>query len=371
MGDDMQCKLDLSKKYAIALEGGGAKGAYEIGVWKALEEAGVQYEAVSGASVGALNGALMAMKDLQTAEKLWENITFSQVIDVDDTQMKAFFDGCLHWSEWPDFLRDMIDVIQNGGFDTEPLEHMLEEVIDEEKIRKSDVDFFLVTYSLTDQRELDLDAKTLEDGALHDMLLASAFFPAFKQKKLRGKYYTDGGLPNVLPIDSLLSRGYRDIIVIRIYGIGFMKKVEIPEDANIIEIGPTQELCNVLQFDEEYTRRDMQLGYYDGQRFLYGLAGESYYIDRKWSEEKAYGMLCMICRAQAKKSDAVLTLREINEKILPKLAKKMKAKGNYYDLWIKWMESQAKHFDISPFAIYTEDTLWQAILQKQIESETK
>ena len=49
----MQLKLDTSKTYAIALEGGGAKGAYEIGAWKALEEAGIKYNAVSGTSVGA------------------------------------------------------------------------------------------------------------------------------------------------------------------------------------------------------------------------------------------------------------------------------------------------------------------------------
>ena len=42
----MQLKLDTSKTYAIALEGGGAKGAYEIGAWKALEEAGIKYNAV-------------------------------------------------------------------------------------------------------------------------------------------------------------------------------------------------------------------------------------------------------------------------------------------------------------------------------------
>ena len=88
----MEIKLDLSKEYAIALEGGGAKGAYEIGVWQAFEEVGVKYCAVSGSSVGALNGALMAMRDLDKAVHLWENLTFSQIIDVDDVQMKAFFD---------------------------------------------------------------------------------------------------------------------------------------------------------------------------------------------------------------------------------------------------------------------------------------
>ena len=42
----MELKFDTEKEYAVVLEGGGAKGAYEIGVWKALEEAGVKYNAV-------------------------------------------------------------------------------------------------------------------------------------------------------------------------------------------------------------------------------------------------------------------------------------------------------------------------------------
>ena len=50
----MELKIDNSKIYAVALEGGGAKGAYEIGVWKALSEAGIKYNAVSGTSVGSM-----------------------------------------------------------------------------------------------------------------------------------------------------------------------------------------------------------------------------------------------------------------------------------------------------------------------------
>ena len=68
----MELQFDTSKVYAIALEGGGAKGAYEAGVWKALEEAGVKYNAVAGTSVGALNGAMMASRDLETALHLWD-----------------------------------------------------------------------------------------------------------------------------------------------------------------------------------------------------------------------------------------------------------------------------------------------------------
>ena len=67
----MELKLDTSKIYAIALEGGGARGAWQVGAWRALEEAGVRYNAVSGTSVGAINGALMAMRDLKQAEQIW------------------------------------------------------------------------------------------------------------------------------------------------------------------------------------------------------------------------------------------------------------------------------------------------------------
>lgn len=361
----MQLQIDVSQKYAIALGGGGAKGAYQIGAWRALQEAGVQYEAVAGVSVGALNGALMAMRDLETAEKIWKNIKFSQIIDVNDTQMKAFFDGELHGKEWLDFLRNMADVIRQGGFDAKPLEDLLINVVQEEKIRQSDVDFFLTTYSLSDHREIDLDVKTLPDGVLHDMLLASAFFPVFRQKKIGGKYYTDGGITNLVPLENLLVRGYRHIIILHISHVGFEKKVQIPKDADMIQITPKEKLSSVLQFDGISAQRDMQLGYFDAKRALYGLVGETYYITRTWSEERAYGMLCTWLRKEASQYGKELPLRTINEQMLPQIAKKYHVETTYYDLWLHIIEDQARILGISPFAIYTEDSLLQEVLQKK------
>ena len=57
----MEPVLDLTKEYGIVLDGGGARGAYQIGAWKALKEAGVKINAVAGTSVGALNGALICI----------------------------------------------------------------------------------------------------------------------------------------------------------------------------------------------------------------------------------------------------------------------------------------------------------------------
>ena len=131
----MELKFDTSKIYAVALEGGGAKGAYEAGVWKALEEAGVNYNAVAGTSVGALNGAMMASRDLETALHLWENVKFSQVFDADDEQMKKIYDGDLEGLDIKGLLKDVVGIVKDGGLDIEPLRQMMKENVHEEKIR--------------------------------------------------------------------------------------------------------------------------------------------------------------------------------------------------------------------------------------------
>ncbi|WP_458408467.1 patatin-like phospholipase family protein [Anaerotignum sp.] len=357
----MELNFDTSKTYAIALEGGGAKGAYEAGVWKALEEAGVKYHAVAGTSVGALNGAMMASRDLKTALNLWENIRFSQVFDADDEQMKKIYDREWDGLDVKGLLKDFVGYVKDGGLDIEPLRLMMMEYIDEERVRQSDVDFFFITYSLTDKKEVEIDAHELEEGKLIDMLLASAYVPVFQRKKLDGKDYVDGSVQNIVPIDSLLKRGYQDIIMIRIYGLGFEKKTQIPEDANIITIAPKEKLGGILQFDSESTKRDMTLGYYDGLRMLYGLTGEKYYIDRQWNEMQAYLALKALMERMTEEE---LSLREVNEKLLPRFARKLKVKeGNYYDILMSFLEQQAEMAGITPFKVRTEAELLLELME--------
>ena len=68
-------------KRAIVLSGGGSKGAYQIGVWKALKKMHIDYDIVTGTSVGALNAALMIQKNYYRAVWLWHNLDFSIVFD--------------------------------------------------------------------------------------------------------------------------------------------------------------------------------------------------------------------------------------------------------------------------------------------------
>ena len=70
------------KKVGLVLCGWGGKGAYQIGVWKALKEAGIKPAAISGTSVGALNGAMMILDDYAAAEHIWQNIKTDDVLSL-------------------------------------------------------------------------------------------------------------------------------------------------------------------------------------------------------------------------------------------------------------------------------------------------
>ena len=69
--------------YGLVLGGGGAKGAYQIGVWKALNELEIEVGYVCGTSVGALNGAFFAQKEYDIAHQMWSELGMDHVFNAD------------------------------------------------------------------------------------------------------------------------------------------------------------------------------------------------------------------------------------------------------------------------------------------------
>ena len=371
----MEPRLDLTKEYGLVLEGGGAKGAYQIGAWKALKEAGVKIKGVSGTSVGALNGALICMDDLERAENLWANISYSQIINVDDELMGRLFDKS---QMKPEFLRETLKeifrMLGEGGMDITPLRRLIEENIDEDLIRKSPVEFYSCTYSLTDRKELNVDMKTVPEGQMKDMLLASAYLPGFKNEKLHGKTYVDGGATNVLPMDVLLEHGYQDLILLRIFGVGREIKVSIPEGVSVTEIAPRGNLGNTLQFDAGKSRKNMRLGYYDALRAIYGLQGKIYYVEQ--TREECY-YLKQLVQAKPEVRAALLEAYELDrspeqemrsfvELLLPLLAVELKLPKdwNYSSLYLAILETAARHCKVHRYRVYTVQQLLEETKRK-------
>ena len=127
--------LDPNRQYGLVLEGGGARGAYQIGAWMALRQAGIRIKGIAGASVGALNGALICMDDIEKARNIWENIRYSQIMNVEDQVMERLYP--FHLKHLPGLLREGKRILKSGGLDVEPLKRLIEENIDEAKIRAS------------------------------------------------------------------------------------------------------------------------------------------------------------------------------------------------------------------------------------------
>lgn len=364
----MQKELDFTKTYAVALSGGGAKGGYEVGAWKALDEEGLKYNAVSGTSVGALNGALMSMHALDEGIRLWSNITYSQVMDVNDETMGKVFRRDLAAKEIRPLLFKAIKIVQDGGFDVTPLRNLLREYIDPAAVKNSDVDLYIVTFSLTDKKEVNVTVKELPDDEICDMLLASAYFPAFKNEPLAGgKRFTDGGVTDRLPITPLLEHGHTDIIAIRLHdGLGHEKRVRPSDNVSITYIEPTRKLGNTLNFSAEQSRLNMRLGYYDAKRVIYGLEGSRYYLERTLTEYEAYAELMRFIDPYVKTHEPDVSLRAIHETVIPKLAKEHGATGDYYDILIKYVEHTAEALDIPEFRIIKDVDLIKEVKDKLV-----
>ena len=349
----MELKIDNSKTYAIALEGGGAKGGYEIGVWQALDEAGIKYNAVSGTSVGALNGGLMAMRDLPRAIDAWNNMKLGKVIELDEEQeenLSRAFNGDIGLDDVQRLIPEALEIIKNRGLDVAPLRAWVREVVDAKAIKESDVEMYIATVSITDRKALEVKVNDLPEDQICDMLLASAYHPTFKLEKLGGKFYTDGGFVDTLPLHALVTNGYKDIIAVRIPGIGHNRRFKMPDDVNVTYIATNADLGGVLNFDAEQSRRDMAIGYLDAKRVLYGLYGKHYYIERSMTDREALNMLL-------DSLETGMNLRQFCERDLPRVARHLDAEGDYYELLIAVLEDAAAKQDIDNMRIYKDTEL--------------
>lgn len=370
----MNSKLDLNREYGIVLEGGGARGAYQVGAWRALREAGVKIKGVSGTSVGALNGAMICMDELEKAEEIWGNIDYSAVLDVDAKVIDSLKKLNPKTFNFTEMAAEVRRIVRGRGLNIDPLKALIETMVDEDKIKASSCELFVTTFSVSEVKEVNFDVKSAEKGTMKDMLLASSYFPGFKNDKLFGKTYMDGGSVNNVPINVLADRGYKDIIVIRIFGIGVdrEKRFDLPEDVNIYRIAPKRNLGGILEFEGEKAKRNMKLGYYDAMRMIYGLEGRKYYIDMPYSEayyfdkmmsELAVLQLYLTPYVKEDEISKISGYRAYTEKIFPFLAKKLKLENDwdYRDLYGAILELCAKKMNLEVLNIYTVEDIIERV----------
>ena len=102
---------------ALVLAGGGARGSYQVGVWRALMELDWHPQIITGTSVGGLNGAMFVLDLYETARDMWLTIRSRDVMELPEENADL---SALH-----QFLRR---VVKEGGMDVTPLEEIVEQV---------------------------------------------------------------------------------------------------------------------------------------------------------------------------------------------------------------------------------------------------
>ena len=151
-------------KLAIVLSGGGARGAYEMGVWKALKRMHVKYDIVTGTSIGSINGLLMVQKTYKKALEFWNKVEYVDIFNKDYGDYK----GRKLYSEY------IKDVISNKGFSTDRLEGMIKLVYDEKKFKNSKINYGLATFNVTDLKPTFIRKEDVDSSKIVDYVIASS-----------------------------------------------------------------------------------------------------------------------------------------------------------------------------------------------------
>lgn len=354
----------------LVLEGGGARGSYHIGAYKAILEEGIEIQGIAGTSIGALNGAMIVQGDFELCYKLWEEISYSMIVNEKDEEIQKILNMSFKRDNLLVVMEKVKELIKGRGFDITPFKELLNTYIDEGKIRESDMDFGIVTINLSDLKSEQLFIEDIPKGKLKDYLLASAYLPIFKMERLEGKFYLDGGFYNNLPFNLLYDKGYQDLILIRTHAPGLTRKIDT-DHLNATIISPSEDIGRTYNYDAENAKKNIRLGYYDALKVLRGLAGKIYYIEKR-EEDYFLEFLLSVRKDKVRRIGKLLNLplvtenRLLFEYIIPKLASMMDLDSEYTygDVLINLLERKAVTCKIPKFKIYTFEELLNLVRSK-------
>lgn len=310
MVDQMIFNGQIKEKYGLCFAGGGGKGAYEIGVWKALEEfTSVRFDVVSGASVGALNAALFATVSVEEAERIWKTITPDKLLKPQKEVVIQFLKDALLKSViyrtgplavaalsmkraltyYPFISLTLKHIAEEGVFSRQGLKDIIESEDVAKKLGMSSTKC-IATICNEQSKKFVVEHKVLNKmptNEIVDILLASSAMPViYGRQTIQGKKYRDGGILDNVPIEPLYGCGCTHIVAVHLKNS--LKKgnkkgnrplsdgnknmyIEPYENIPILHICPSTDLKGLwgtLDFTPKTIEKLIQCGYEDTKKSL-------------------------------------------------------------------------------------------------------
>lgn len=255
------------EKIGLVLSGGGGKGPYEIGVWRAMEQLGLAKDivAVSGTSVGALNAALFAQGDLAKAEKAWMSMSPSDILHIDlEHILKYLIKRGLKPS--PAFIVTITQITMHGIFSRKGLLRIIQDYLDEDIIKQKGMPCYVCATRLPLFKTEYFSLQDYPQETIEDILLASSAIPAiFPTQDVDGKSYLDGFIKDNTPIKPVADEGCNIIIAVMLSRSDLLPVDDFP-NCKIIPIYPQKSTGLALNFNN--AEEKMQNGYDDAMRVL-------------------------------------------------------------------------------------------------------
>lgn len=355
----------LHRHRGLVLGGGGARGAYQIGVWQALKELDISYDSIAGTSVGALNGALIAQGDYEAARRMWHEIDTGKILTYDGLALSNDYTFKKTIKDVQNFV---VSAISHQGVSTAPLREMIANFLNLKIIYQQPKELFLCTTALPSLKERVISLKETPPEEFGQWLLASAsFFPAMEAAKIEGVYYVDGGYRNNVPIDVVLEAGATEAIVVDVKGPGMTKPHHLPGTFPVRRLTSRWNLGTVLLFDGARSDVNMALGYLETLKSYGRYIGGWYTFDHQFLDEE-------VCQWQTEFTEEVLkgqtgtrfkgvSEKEINELLLS-IRSLYSDRLTEKNLGIYLLEYVAKQLGITPVVVYRLPDMIEEIQRK-------
>ncbi|MFA7076194.1 MAG: patatin-like phospholipase family protein [Candidatus Izemoplasmatales bacterium] len=262
------------RRIGLCLTGGGARGAFQAGALKALDELGIldRVYAVSGTSIGSVNASLFASKSVDEIRELWLKYSYA-----DFNQNTSIFKT----------LREKkLDVVNSGIYQINLLENLLKDNVNIEKLRQKRVYITLSPAGMENEGVTGLLKASFKHyiknesqviySPIHEekeelilkQILASCSIPfVFPSVRMNGQQVFDGGLYDNAPVKPLVDAGCDTIIVIHLFKLYFINKNRFP-GIKFFEVKSSHSLGGTLNFDSEQVLKRYMMGYEDTMKYF-------------------------------------------------------------------------------------------------------
>lgn len=275
------------KNIGLVLCGGGAKGAYQVGVFKVLEELEIANEIkmISGSSIGALNGALYLMYSADEIDQIWQQCNWTAIFGVskenikkvnqivhrvNTRQMSPFF-GAIN----------MVGVANQTGLPLQRkgFEKVLRQYLKPSIIQKQSIDLIVSCGKVNSKQLAYFNLNHQSPKKMQDILFATTAVPMlYNPVYIDNSYYCNPMKYERAPLAPLLKSDCETIIIVYLNRGQCLGRKEI-NGKRLIEIAPSRDLGTGIygsfDFRKSVIENSIELGGNDAYRILYNVLKEN------------------------------------------------------------------------------------------------